>query len=172
MDLTTLPVLELLLRGTAIYFLVATVFRIAPKRHMGGNSPNDILALVILGGLVADAMSTGSEGPGDFLILAGVIVFWEWALNYLEMRSRLVSRFTQERPTVIVVDGRRRLREMRRELITEAELQACLRRSGIERLEDVARATVESTGEISFVRKDPDGPPDDSAAVADPKRPM
>lgn len=154
MDLVSLPILELLLRGTAIYFLVAAVFRIAPKRHVGGNSANDILALVILGGLVADAMSTGSKKPGDFLILAAVITFWEWILNYLEVRSRLVARFTQEQPTVIVMNGVRCHRQMRREMITEDELQACMRRSGIESIDAVKRATVESTGEISFICKD------------------
>ena len=46
-----------------------------------------------------------------------------------------------------------RARNLRREMITTDELMAKLRENGVERLEDVKLAMMESDGEISVVKK-------------------
>lgn len=153
MDLSS-PLPQLLLRGTAIYFLVVVVVRILPKRSLGNNSPVDMLALVIVGALVADAMSVGSEAPSDFVLLAAVVAAWSYVINLLEFRFPSISRLTDEAPRVIVRDGRMLHREMRKELITEDELIACVRRGGLNDIGDVACATVETTGEITLLARD------------------
>ena len=150
---SSMPVLQALGRGTAVYFLVVLVMRVLPKRGIGGNSPTDLLALVIAGGLVADAMSVGSEQPADYLMLVAVVLAWDWAINWLEFRFPLVARLTAEPPVVIVRNGRMLRRSMRRELITEEELMACLRKHGVGSLDDAERVTVESTGELSVIAR-------------------
>lgn len=155
MDLST-PLPQLLLRGTVIYFAVMVVVRILPKRSLGNNSPVDMLALVIVGALVADAMSVGSESPTDFVLLAAVVAAWSYVINLLEFRFPSFSRVTDEAPRMIVRDGRLLYREMRKELITEEELMACVRRAGLKDIHEVACATVETTGEITLLARDGD----------------
>ena len=150
---SSLPLWALLGRGTAIYFAVMVTTRLLPKREIGSNSPVDLLALVIAGGLVADAMSVGSERPMDFLLLLVVVLVWGWVLNWLQYRIPLLERLLCEPPVVIVRNGTILHRGMRKELITEEELLGAIRRAGLDDVESVARATVESTGEISVVPK-------------------
>ena len=76
---------------------------------------------------------------------------WYWASH--SRPHALVCRLTAEAPTPIVRDGVRLRRAMRRELITEDELMASVRHSGLERVEDVAIATVETTGQITVIPK-------------------
>lgn len=149
----TLSPLTIVLRGTIVYFVVSLLFRVVPKRHVGANSPNDLLALVIIGGLIGDSISTGSEKPVDFLLLGAVVLFWDFSFNFLEFHFPRFARLTVERPTVIVKDGRYLRRAMRSELITKEEVLSCLRRQGVESIEQVARATVESNGEITVIAK-------------------
>jgi uncharacterized membrane protein YcaP (DUF421 family) len=144
---------ELALRGTVIYFVIAVVVRVLPKRTIGNNSPIDMLALITMGALVADAMSVGSQHPVDFLVLAGIVAAWDWVINIFEYRLPWLARITAEAPTPIVRNGVRIRRAMRRELITEDELMASVRHSGLERIEDVAIATVETTGDITVIPK-------------------
>lgn len=151
---SSLPLWALLGRGTAIYFAVMVTTRLLPKREIGSNSPVDLLALVIAGGLVADAMSVGSERPMDFLLLLVVVLTWGWALNWLQYRVPVLARLLCEPPVVIVRDGRMLPRGMRKELITEDELLGAIRKAGLDGLDSVARATVEPTGEISVVPKE------------------
>ncbi len=149
----SLPLPTLLLRGTVIYFAVMLVVRVLPKRTLGDNSPGDMLALIVIGALIASGMSVGADAPADFLVLAGVVAGWDWVLNVAEHHVPWLERVTSDAPSIIVEDGACRRRVMRRELITEDELMTCVRRSGLERIEDVARATVETTGEITIIPK-------------------
>lgn len=149
----SLSLTELALRGTLIYFVITVVVRVLPKRSIGNNSPIDMLALITMGALIADAMSVGSQNPVDFMVLAAVVAGWDWALNIFEYRMPWFARLTAEAPTPIVRDGVRLRRAMRHELITEDELMASVRHSGLERVEDVAIATVETTGEITVIAK-------------------
>jgi uncharacterized membrane protein YcaP (DUF421 family) len=148
------PLFDLLVRATVIYFVVVVAVRVLPKRSIGNNSPIDMLALVIVGALVADGMSTGMESSGDFLALAAVVAAWDYVLNQLEYRFPSVARMTGEKPRVIVRDGLRLRRAMRIELITEEELMSCVRRAGLDDVRSVAKATVETTGEISVVARE------------------
>ena len=161
----TTPLPELLIRGTVIYFVVMGVLRILPKRSIGNNSPVDMLALVVVGALAADSMSVGAEAPVDFLVLAGVVAAWGYVVNLLEYRFPFLTRLTDEAPRVIVRDGRRLPRAMRKELITEAELIACIRSAGLDDVSEVACATVETTGEISLQAKK-DGKPGNSSGTS------
>ena len=68
------PLPDFLVRGTVIYFAVVIAIRLLPKREIGDHSPSDMLALVMMGALVADGMSVGSEEPIDFLLLAVVVL--------------------------------------------------------------------------------------------------
>ena len=148
------PLPDFLVRGTVIYFAVVIAIRLLPKREIGDHSPSDMLALVMRGALVADGMSVGSEEPIDFLLLAVVVLAWDWVVNVLEFRFPFIRRLTAEKPVVIVRNGRMLPRAMRHELITEDEVLACIRKNGLERVDEVALATVEKTGEISVVAMD------------------
>lgn len=149
----TLTLWALLGRATVIFFAVMLVTRLLPKREIGDNSPSDLLAVVIAGGLVADSMSVGSETPIDFLLLLVVVLVWGWVIDWLQYRIAWVEKLLCEAPVEIVRDGRMLRKGMRRELITQAELEGAIRRAGLADVDDVARATVEPTGEISIVPK-------------------
>lgn len=149
----SMPLWKLLARATLIYFALAIVLRLLPKREIGGISPSDLLALVIMGGLVADSMSAGAENPLDFVVLAAVVLGWSWLINMLEFRSPLFARWTVEAPVVIVREGEMLRRAMRQELVTELELLSQLRLAGLEGVEEAALVTVEPNGQLSVIAK-------------------
>src|SRR5690606_15562022 len=82
----TLTLWALLGRATVIFFAVMLVTRLLPKLEIRDNSPSDLLAVVIAGGLVADSMSVGSETPIVFLLLLVVVLVWGWVIDWLQYR--------------------------------------------------------------------------------------
>src|SRR5690606_27486448 len=68
------PVRELLLRGTLAYLAIVCVLRGIPKRHLSHLSPNDFIALVIIGGLTTDAIGGGSSSVVHYLVMAVVVI--------------------------------------------------------------------------------------------------
>jgi uncharacterized membrane protein YcaP (DUF421 family) len=63
-----------------------------------------------------------------------------------------VRRMIEAQPLPLVRNGRLMRRNLRHEMITVDELMAKLREHGIERVDQVKAATMESDGEISIIK--------------------
>lgn len=147
----TMPVLEIIARGTITYLLLYALIRIVGRRESAGLGLGDVLVIV----LVADAASTGMTGDsqslGDGFILVGVILFWNVALDALNYWFPAVRRLSDGKPRPLIEDGEFVRKTMRREFITEDEIRAQLRLSGVEDVSQVRRALLESNGGISII---------------------
>jgi len=148
------PIWEILLRATAVYLILAVFVRILPKRNAGSLSPNDLIALVVIGGLTADAISVGAESTPDLLLMVGVVFAWDYGFNWLEYRSPRFRKIAQDSPTLLIYNGRILRENLRRELMTEEELAASLRKQGIDDPAKVKQAILEVDGHLSTIRLD------------------
>lgn len=154
--LPTKPILEIVIRGSAGFLILVLLLRVIPKRNAGHISPNDMLILIIIGGMGADAIMGGSYSLGDIFMMVALVLGWGYLLDAVEYRFPALRGVLRDDATRLIENGRLLKRNMRRELVTEEELMAVLRRGGIEDLTLVRLATLEADGEISLVRsKDP-----------------
>jgi uncharacterized membrane protein YcaP (DUF421 family) len=151
--LLTMPLWEIALRASLIYLALVFLVRVVPKRRVGNISPNDILSLIVIGGLGADAIAGGSTSMADILLMIGLIVAWGYVLDTLEYRFAFVRRLMRHRQTALVQDGRLLRENLHHELITEEELMAVLRRHDAPELSMVRSACLEADGEISVIKR-------------------
>lgn len=149
----TAPLAELLLRGAVGFLALVALVRIVPKRNAGHISPNDMLVLIVVGALGADAISGGDRSTGDLLLMVAVVLLLGYALDLLEYHVPAVRRLMRHRQTRLIRDGRFQRRNMRRELITEEEMRSAMRLAGIESVDQVREAVLEADGEISLMRR-------------------
>lgn len=144
--------LEMIARGSVVYWFLLLVFRFVLRRDVGSMSMADLLFVV----LVADASSNAMQGEyktiTDGLILLGTLVLWNYGLDWLAYRSRIVARLLDPPAKPLVRRGRIVRDTLRRELITTAELMAKLREQGVSDLQEVRLAQLESDGKLSVVR--------------------
>jgi uncharacterized membrane protein YcaP (DUF421 family) len=147
---------ELVLRGTAMYWFLFLLLRFVLRRDIGSIGLADVLLLVVIADAAQNAMSGGYESVTDGMILVGTIAGWNWLLDVLAYRFAAVRRVLEARPLPLVRNGKLMRRNMRREYITAEELMAKLREHGIDRLEAVKAATMESDGEISVIQHEPE----------------
>lgn len=144
------PLLELMVRGTALYVGVLVLFRLMPRRAGGELGRMDLVFVL----LIADAAANGLgdyTSVADGLVMIATLMAWDYLVNLLSYRVRFIERLISARPVQIVRDGRLLPRNMRREYVTEAELMSFLRREGLDDLAAVKSAFVESEGRISVV---------------------
>ena len=146
------PVLELVLRGTLVYWLLFLIFRFLLRRDVGAVGIADILLLVIVADAAQNAMSGGYTTFAEGAILVLTIVGWNWALDVLSYRFAVIRRFTTPARLVLIKQGVLQRRNLRREYITLDELQAKLREQGIEKVSEVKAAYLEGDGQISVIR--------------------
>jgi uncharacterized membrane protein YcaP (DUF421 family) len=147
----TMPLWEIMARATVVYLAVIIVLRLMPKRKIGHISPNDLVTLVVIGGMATDAILGGSTSVGDIILLILTVAGWSFILDLLETRVPALSRLFRESETVLIDNGRLMRRNMRSELVTEDELMAVLRKEGIDDPAAVQSACLEADGEISVI---------------------
>jgi uncharacterized membrane protein YcaP (DUF421 family) len=146
------PVVELVLRGTLVYWLLFLIFRFVLRRDVGAVGIADILLLVIVADAAQNAMSGGYDTFTEGAILVLTIVAWNWLLDFLSYRFAIVRRFSSPDRLTLVQRGVPQRRNLRREYITIEELHEKLREQGIEKLADVKAAYLEGDGQISVIR--------------------
>jgi uncharacterized membrane protein YcaP (DUF421 family) len=158
---------ELVVRGTAVYWFLFLLFRFVLRRDAGSLGIADILLLVLIADASQNAMSGGYETVTDGVVLVATIAGWNWLMDWASYRFNVVRRFTEPRPLVLVRRGRIIARNLRREFVTIPELMASLREQGIDKLADVKMARMEADGAISVIRrKKPEGDDDSHEAPA------
>jgi uncharacterized membrane protein YcaP (DUF421 family) len=155
------PVAEIVIRGSAIYWFLFLIFRFVIRRDIGALGIADVLLLVILADAAQNAMAGGYESITEGIILVSTIVGWNMLLDYLSFRFRLFARFTTPRALVLVRHGRFDFPNLKRERLTADEVMTKLREQGVANLRQVRHAYLESDGQISVIRYDearPSGP--------------
>jgi uncharacterized membrane protein YcaP (DUF421 family) len=146
--------LQLVVRGTAVYWGLFLLFRFVLRRDTGSLGIADILLLVLIADASQNAMAGEYRSITDGFILVGTIVFWNALLDWAAYRSPRLARLLEPPPLVLVHHGRLHRGNLRREFLSPEDLQGKLREKGIDDLSQVKRAVMESNGEVSVIRFD------------------
>lgn len=145
--------LEMVIRGFFTYFGLFILLRIILRRQSGQFAMSDILVTV----LIADASQNGMAGEyksiPDGLCLVATILLSDYLVDLLHYRFPSLRRFLEGKPILLISDGKLIKRNLRKELITLEELHSQIREEGIEEVQQVARAFLESNGEITVIKK-------------------
>lgn len=146
-----IPLLELFVRGSVLYFAILFLMRLMPRRTGGELATMDLIFLL----LIAEAASNGFgeyTSVGEGLILVVVLMGWNYIVNASSYRFRCIEKLVSSPPIEIVRNGEMLRRNMRREFVTEEELMSALRRQGLDSLDQVKSATIEGEGPITVVK--------------------
>ena len=149
----SVPPLELIVRGSAMYLLLFLLFRVVVRRRVGAVGMADILVLVIVADAAQNAMAGEYKSVTDGAILVGTILAWDMLIDWLNYRVPALRNWLEAPPLLLVRDGRLLRRNLRHEFVTEEELEAKLRQKGVKDVSEVAEARMESDGEISVIKR-------------------
>jgi uncharacterized membrane protein YcaP (DUF421 family) len=150
----TVPPLELVIRGSAIYWLLWLLFRFVIRRDVGALGVADVLLLVLLADAAQNAMAGEYRSISDGAILLLTIVGWNMALDRIAFHSPAARRLLEPPLLPLVRNGRMLRRNLHREFLTVDELKAQLREHGIEDVAEVRAAYLESDGTVSVIPRE------------------
>ena len=146
-----IAVLETILRGTLTYLGVLVLMRVIVRQATGSLNIADLLLIVLVADAAQNAMSADYNSITNGLVLVATLMFWSVVLDWFGYNVPALGKWLHPTPVAIVENGRELQRNMRRELISHDELMTRIRLAGGEKIEDVKRAWVEGSGEISVV---------------------
>ena len=160
----TMPALELVLRGSVMYWFLFLVFRLILRRDVGSMGITDFLFVVLLGDAAQNGMIGEATSATDAVVLISTLVFWNVFIDWATYRFPAIEPLFAAQRLCLVRHGRRIRRNMRREFISDEELMSKVREQGLEDLSRVKFMYLESDGEISLIRE-----ADDSGDTPPPK---
>ena len=150
-----MPVWEIVVRGTLIYWFLLLIFRFVLRRDTGSVGLADILMVVLIADAAQNGMSGEYKSIGEGFILIGTIVSWNALIDWMSYRFDWFKRFAEAEAVVLVTQGRILKQNLQREMITPDELQSHVRAAGLENVRQVRKAVFESDGTISIVPRRP-----------------
>src|SRR3954462_2504539 len=145
-------VVENVLRASVIYVMLFLLLRFLPNRKTGGIGPTDLLVVVLLANAVQNSIMRDATAISDAVIQIATIAGWSMAFDVLGERIPALRGLLRSDPVEVIHDGKILARNLRREFMTEDELDAQLRLQSVDDIADVRRAFVEPDGRLSVIR--------------------
>lgn len=146
-------VVEPLIRGTIMYLGLFVLLRIF-RRQAGSVSIADLLLIVIIADAAQNGMAGEAKTVTEAFLLIATIIFWDYTLDWLGFRSRVLAHVLEPQPITLVKNGRILHQNLKQEMITIEEVESQLRQQGIETIKEVKECRLEGNGEFSVIKLD------------------
>jgi uncharacterized membrane protein YcaP (DUF421 family) len=148
----SVPIWEIIIRGSIVYWFLFLIFRSILRRDMGDVGIGDFLFVVIVADASQNAMSGDAKSIPDGLALITVLVLWNLLIDWLSYKSTWVRKIMEAPAIPLVRNGVLQTKAMRKEFITKDDILTKLREEGIEKISDVKQMQLESDGQLSIIQ--------------------
>jgi len=145
---------ERIIRAGAVYLFLLIAFRFSGKRQVGQLTPFDLVVLLVVSNIVQNAM-IGNDNSilGGFIGVATVLAL-NWVFVEMSYRYKKARRMLEGEPVLLVHNGKVYHDRLERERLTEDDLLAAIRKSGLSDTLDVRVAMLEENGQISVIPRE------------------
>ena len=109
----TMPALELVLRGSVMYWFLFLVFRLILRRDVGSMGITDFLFVVLLGDAAQNGMIGEATSATDAVVLISTLVFWNVLIDWATYPFPAVERLFAAQRLCLVRHGRRHIHAQR-----------------------------------------------------------
>lgn len=145
------PYLEIVLRSGAVYLFMVAAIRLFGKKELSQLSTTDLVFIVLISNAVQNAMVGGDSTLEGGLIAASVLFSLNYILKLLMFRFSSFKELIEEKPVILVHNGKIDVSHLHQEKITMDELEEAVREHGIDSYKKIKLAILEVDGNISVI---------------------
>ncbi len=143
--------MDAVLRAFAVYLFLMVMFRIAGRRTMMQLTSFDLVLLLIVSEAAQNAMIGNDYSVTNGFLVILTLIGLDIVFSYLKHRSTFFERWLDGVPMVIVDNGRPLSALMDKARVDEDDIMTSARSSGLERMDQIKYAVLESSGSISII---------------------
>ncbi|MBB5880160.1 uncharacterized membrane protein YcaP (DUF421 family) [Xanthomonas arboricola] len=148
-----MPWWEFVLRAVAVYSVVLLLTRLTGKRALGQSTPFDVLLIVLLGTAVQNSLIGEDVSLLGGMILAATLLVLNWLVGMATARSRRIDTWVQGTPALLARGGQIYWKELVRHNVSYADFEVAKRKADCRDDADIDMAILETSGEISILKK-------------------
>lgn len=148
--------MEIILRTAAIYAFLLILFRVTGKRALSELTTFDFILLLILSEATQNALVDDDKSVVMAMTVILTFVMMDFGLSSLKKRFNAVEKITEGVPVVLVERGRVLEEVLKKTHVTVSDILATARLAhGLERMEQIKYAVLETSGGISIIPVEP-----------------
>jgi uncharacterized membrane protein YcaP (DUF421 family) len=146
--------METVLRVVFVYIFVWACFRVLGKRELSQMAPFELVLLLFVPQFFSRALTRQDYSMINALTASTTLFSLVLLTSLASFRFARFRRIIESEPTVLVKSGKLLGAALGKERIAADEIFAAMHKAGIERIEEVAWAILESDGKIAIIRAD------------------
>ena len=148
--------MDIVLRAAALFVFVWLLTRIVGRRELSTLEPFDLILLVVLGDLIQQGVTQNDFSVTGGMLAGGTMALMTILFSYLGFRFHRLQPILEGDPVILVERGKPIEKNLRRNRLTLEEVAGQARMQGIAHLDEVQWAVLETSGNVSFIKKGED----------------
>jgi uncharacterized membrane protein YcaP (DUF421 family) len=145
--------MDIVIRAAVAFFFIFFLTRVIGRRELNTLEPFDLILLVMMGDLVQQGVTQNDFSVTGLLLAASTVAVLTLVVSFASFKFPRLRPVLDGEPIVIVQDGKVIERNLDRERLTVEEVAAEARGQQIGSLDEVQWAVLETSGQITFLKK-------------------
>ena len=142
---------ERAVRAVLVYLFLLLAIRVFGRRELGQMTGFDVIVLLTISNILQNAMIGNDNSVTGGVIGAVVLLAANLTLAALVFRSKKIEKVVEGGPKILIHEGALQRDAIRKELLTDQDLRAAIRREGLDSFDEVRLAISEPNGLISVI---------------------
>lgn len=146
--------MDIAIRAVVLFGFVFFVTRIVGRRELSSLEPFDLILLIVISDAIQQGLTQSDYSVTGALIAVSTIALLQVGVSYSRFKFPRLRPLLEGEPLILVQDGRPVDRNLRRERLTVDEvMEEAREQAQIASLTDIQWAVLETSGQISFIKK-------------------
>jgi uncharacterized membrane protein YcaP (DUF421 family) len=146
--------MDIVARAAIMFFVLYVLLRIMGKRELGQLTPFELVVMIVLGDLIQQGVTHNDFSLTGAILAVSTFAFLAIVMSWLTYLSPRAEKLLDGEPTVVIRNGELLKENLRRDRMTQSEVESEMRLAGILNMNQVAWAILEPQGKISFIKID------------------
>lgn len=147
------PVLRTLVLGTLAYVSLVVLLRLSGKRTLSKMNAFDFIVTIAFGSTLASILTSRNVSLAQGVAALGLLILMQLICTFLAARYPRFQKLIKAQPTLVFYNGQFLKQAMRRERVTEEEVLAAMRETGLAGPDEVDAVVIETEGSLSILSK-------------------
>lgn len=146
--------------GVLAYVALIVFLRLSGKRTLSKLNAFDLVVTVALGSTLATVLLTKNVALAEGALAFALLIGLQFVVSWTSVRARWMRRLITGEPLMLLYRGEFLTAALRQARVTDDEVRAAVRSSGLASLLDAEAVVLETDGSLSVVRRGaPNGHP-------------
>ena len=143
--------LRIVVVGTLAYVGVVLFLRVAGKRTLSKMNAFDLVVTVAFGSTLATTMLSRDVALADGLVAVALLILLQFTITWTSTHWRGLQKVVKAEPRLLAFEGKVLEDALRRERVTDVEVDSAVREAGLPGVEWTYAVVLETDGTVSVL---------------------